>query len=565
MSPTDEATLHTLLAAPELLGAAHTAPVELLARVASALLPLVDRPTLKSALDAALPWLDQLAALQVEARSAALSRGLRTGDSGAARLIGALLIIGGPLLRAALPRTSRTVLLERLTAALRDGPAPLPSLAPGLRSALGDPPHAGWTDLRAILAAPPAILATIEAADESLIGRSSQQLAPTPGPIRSTIRASGGSTITDSSITIGGAPAPAAPPVPSRQEPARLEIVVYGTDAQLTVEARLTRAESGATVASSMARPAIATLDLAALHAVSLDPLAYGRRLTADLLADPALRTLVSTALRLAQATSTPLRLQVRLAASAAALHALRWETLCDPETGTALALSQQVWLARTLESNDWSPVVQRRRHALRALAIIASPDNLSDYQLAPLDVDREISLARATLGVRATLLAGADATLPTISAALRDGYDMLYLVCHGRVIDGETHLWLHAEPGAAAVTPGSALVQRVRELHQRPLVAVLMACESAGRGDTDATISLGPQLITAGIPAVIAAQGALTMETAATFGPTLFRSLRRHGQVDQAVAEARAAVRARDDWWVPALLTSLADGRLWR
>ncbi len=269
-------------------------------------------------------------------------------------------------------------------------------------------------------------------------------------------------------------------------------------------------------------------------------------------------------ALRLAQASNTPLRLQVRLAASAARLHALRWETLCDPVTGVSLATSQQVWISRTLASNEWTPVTPWPHQTLRALAVIAAPNNLADYQLAELTVVDEIARAQAALGIQTTTLAGAAATLDQIGTALREGYTILYFVGHSRTVEGETYLWLSDAVGKAVVTPGAALTRRVRELQRRPLLGTLIACDSAGSEDDNTLAALGPQLVTAGIPAVIAAQGYLSLETAARFIPALFTALRSRGQVERAVAEARAAIRERHDWWVPTLLTSLDDGWLW-
>ena len=64
-------------------------------------------------------------------------------------------------------------------------------------------------------------------------------------------------------------------------------------------------------------------------------------------------------------------------------------------------------------------------------------------------------------------------------------------------------------------------------------------------------------------MPAVIAMQGNLTMQTAAAFMPVFFAELRRDGQVDRAMAVARGAVRERPDWWMPVLFMRLRSGRI--
>ncbi|MCB0152816.1 MAG: SIR2 family protein, partial [Caldilineaceae bacterium] len=95
------------------------------------------------------------------------------------------------------------------------------------------------------------------------------------------------------------------------------------------------------------------------------------------------------------------------------------------------------------------------------------------------------------------------------------------------------------------------------------------VSCQSAGSGDEPTTqddgvlAALGPRLAEAGVPAVIAMQGNLTMQTAAEFMPVFFSELRRDGQVDRAMSVARGAVRERPDWWMPVLFMRLRSGRI--
>ena len=65
-------------------------------------------------------------------------------------------------------------------------------------------------------------------------------------------------------------------------------------------------------------------------------------------------------------------------------------------------------------------------------------------------------------------------------------------------------------------------------------------------------------------MPAVVAMQGNISMTTAAAFTQAFFRAWTTDGLVDRATAVARAAVRERPDWWVPALFMRLKSGRLW-
>ncbi len=92
----------------------------------------------------------------------------------------------------------------------------------------------------------------------------------------------------------------------------------------------------------------------------------------------------------------------------------------------------------------------------------------------------------------------------------------------------------------------------------------MLVSCQSAGEGERDALAAVGPRLAEAGVPAVIAMQGNLSMETAAQFMPAFFSELQQDGQVDRAISVARGQVRERFDYWMPALFMRLKSGRIW-
>jgi hypothetical protein len=156
-------------------------------------------------------------------------------------------------------------------------------------------------------------------------------------------------------------------------------------------------------------------------------------------------------------------------------------------------------------------------------------------------------------------------ATLETIAARLRQGnYDIVYLVCHGQLRAGEAWLWLEDEAGKAIPTRAQALVTRFGELDQPPRLVVLGSCQSAGTSQGEALVALGPQLVEAGVPAVVAMQGQVALDTLARFMPVFFTELRRDGQIDQAMSLARGATRDLPDHWMPALFMRLKGGRIW-
>lgn len=94
------------------------------------------------------------------------------------------------------------------------------------------------------------------------------------------------------------------------------------------------------------------------------------------------------------------------------------------------------------------------------------------------------------------------------------------------------------------------------------PRLIVLASCESA-RND-DHLSPLGPKLAAAGIPAIVAMQGKISMETVEQAMPVFFAELAKSGQVDQAMAAARGEVRNQWDAWMPALFSRITHGRLW-
>ena len=74
----------------------------------------------------------------------------------------------------------------------------------------------------------------------------------------------------------------------------------------------------------------------------------------------------------------------------------------------------------------------------------------------------------------------------------------------------------------------------------------------------------LAPLLAEAGVHAVLAMQGKVSMDTVKTAMPVFFEEMLRDGQIDRAMARARGRVRDRGDSWMLALFLRLKDGRIW-
>ncbi|MBP1694272.1 MAG: hypothetical protein H6Q37_2155 [Chloroflexi bacterium] len=350
-----------------------------------------------------------------------------------------------------------------------------------------------------------------------------------------------------------------------------LEIGLHQRDTgSYAVEFRFTQPNSEADVRIDQRTPAQASLDLTGLNQLVLDPKSYGQRLTQDFFADPTVLTAFAQARASAQTSDLPLRIRLMIGPSAPELHKLHWETLCDPQDASPLSTNGNILFSRYLSSQDWRPVRLRARGELRALTFIANPSDLGDYNLSPIDVAAEFGRVKQALkDISLSSLPGPGGSQPATLNNLMDrlranDVDILYLVCHGALVKGEPWLWLEGDDGKVTRASGTELITQLKELEERPRLVVLASCESAGNGSGEALAALGPRLAEAGIPAVLAMQGKISMETIAGFMPVFFRELQRDGQIDRALAVARRAVAKRPDYWMPALFMRLKSGRIW-
>ncbi|MBX0328192.1 CHAT domain-containing protein [Oscillochloris sp. ZM17-4] len=306
-----------------------------------------------------------------------------------------------------------------------------------------------------------------------------------------------------------------------------------------------------------------------ALDEVWPDVDAYGQRLARMLFADLRLQAAFTKARDQAEGARQPLRVCLRLDMTDVALHALRWETLHDPTGSGRLFTSERVILSRYIDSPDTGPIDLRTPRQLKVLIVVAAPTDLKKYKLASIDVTGEVKRAQTALGtLRSTVLTrdatGAPVTLTALGQALRDGVDVLYLVAHGQLMDGKPSLCLERQDETAVWADGEQLVRQIAQLARRPLLIVLASCQSARHTqDQGALAALGPRLAGHGVAAVVAMQGNVSMDTVAQLVPALFRKLRDAGQVDLAMAYARAAVVHQPDWWMPALFLRVRSGQI--
>lgn len=321
-------------------------------------------------------------------------------------------------------------------------------------------------------------------------------------------------------------------------------------------------------------RPERLNIDLTALRDLVNDDQAYGEALTDMVFASEKIRNFYTLAIAAAQ--STPVHFRLRIVGPPR-YHEVRWELLRDPANREhPVATSRNVLFSRYLSGPDWRPVPMKPTHEPRALIVIADPAGLDQYpqrgrQFEPVQVDVELARAQDALAhYRLAVLAGPDnkPSLSNVVARLNEGFDILYLVAHGALTDDVPLIFLERDDGGAEPVDARRLVERVRDLEHRPTVVLLSSCQSAGAGteprsrDEGALAGLGPRLVSAGVAAVVAMQGNVTMRTASVFAPAFFKAFLQDGVVDRAMAVARDTVRDRPDWWVPVLFSCLHHGQ---
>jgi hypothetical protein len=355
---------------------------------------------------------------------------------------------------------------------------------------------------------------------------------------------------------------------------ADLEISLRRHDAEsYSLDFRFVQPDSDADVRLGQGQQILTKINLEELQQVSYDPLAYGKKLSEYLFADPRARSAFDQARTSAQTLDAPIRLRLLIGASAPELHCIRWETFMDPQDNSPLTTSENFLFSRYMSSSDCRPVKSRPKGDLQALVLIANPSDLPNHNLAPVDVESEFARAKKGLGdIPVVGIPGEEygqrASLDNLIESLRHpengAFDIVYLVCHGAMVKDEPWLWLENEAGKVARISGNELVTRLNELTQCPRLIVLASCQSAGSSAGDAFSALGPCLARSGIPAVIAMQGNISMETVAEFMPVFFSELNRDGQIDRAMAVGRGNVRKRADYWMPALFMRLKSGRIW-
>ena len=311
-------------------------------------------------------------------------------------------------------------------------------------------------------------------------------------------------------------------------------------------------------------------LDPAIVAAVGeASPDEAGARLFAGFTADERVRM----AWNLAAALAPRRRIRLRIDDDAPELHALPWEALRDASPGASErepAADRDTPFSRLV---PWAlalpPAVTER--PLRILSAVAAPGDLDIYRLPPIDRAAEAHALADVMALAPTGLVHHDAlqgpcTLAALEAALERGYHVLHLVAHGVARrDGQLAIFLERDDGSVDRVDDSSLAAMLERLGSGLRLVVLMVCSSALRSPGDPRVGLAPRLLAAGVPAVLAMQDLMPVDTGRAFTRALYSELWSTGEVDRAANRARATLltsRLRGSA-VPVLYSALAGNRL--
>jgi hypothetical protein len=281
----------------------------------------------------------------------------------------------------------------------------------------------------------------------------------------------------------------------------------------------------------------------------------------------------------LAAALAPRRRIRLRLDDDAPALHTLPWEALTrhhrpPPPTASSAADRDTPFSRHVATAAEPCPPALSERPVRVKLSRRRRPRPTStSTDLPPLDRAAEAACIAAAVAaappghVEHTHIAG-PCTLAALEAELERGYHVLHLVAHGglRRSDSSVATFFELPDGRTDRVDSARFAAMIERLSPTLRLVVLMSCHSAARSPADARAGLTPQLLAAGVPAVLAMQDLVPIDTAHAFTLAFYRELWLAGDIDRAANRARAVVlTARlDGDAIPVLYSAHTSNRVW-
>jgi hypothetical protein len=276
----------------------------------------------------------------------------------------------------------------------------------------------------------------------------------------------------------------------------------------------------------------------------------------------------LETHLRLAwdRAAQAGRGLRLRLCLDPAEIAALPWEFLHDPDRDHWFATATATPLVRFLDQTGHFGALVKQEAELPLQMLLVLP-RVPELDLAGEKARIEEALRPLQDAVVLHVLDGKVTRTALSDALMSTPCDIVHISGHGSFVEGTGYIGLNAADGTTDWVDARA-VTRLLANHSSLKLLLLNACSTGRVDDGVAFAGLAPQLVRAGIPAVVAMQYPLTDAAALTFAREFYRQLctgENAGQVDVAVTHARnmlAIVHPADlSFAAPVLYTHASDG----
>ncbi|MHB1295456.1 MAG: CHAT domain-containing protein [Anaerolineae bacterium] len=286
-----------------------------------------------------------------------------------------------------------------------------------------------------------------------------------------------------------------------------------------------------------------------------------GRRLAEGVLSRQSL-TLWHESYQVARERHRGLRLRLHI--DSWELCRLPWELMYDPHRGDFLVFDPMVSLVRYMRLHAAPPTL-RQGKSLKVMAVVASPKDQ-----ALLDWRRELNMLEGALkdlkeSGQIQVLTCEHATHEKLHLALLENTpDVVHFIGHGEY-DEQQHVGiLLLEDGQGAGAPLAA-PEAARMLRRYGVnLVVLNACDTA----SGTWAGLGPSLVRAEIPGVVAMQWPVEDHAAICFTRLFYKALSLGRTVDECMSEGRIGLSTTsadpNDWAAPVLFLRSLSGRLW-
>lgn len=282
-------------------------------------------------------------------------------------------------------------------------------------------------------------------------------------------------------------------------------------------------------------------------------------------------------------------RFRLQLSPTDLTLHRRRWEYLKNSAEERPLALKPHSPFYRYLAPRGLQAAERLKvdAHPLKILAAICNPVDLGESTYSYLRGMKKLNTQNWRRVIETALKRLKDhgvadyeilphqnepVTISALVEALKQGYHVLHLVCHGLVKEGDYSLIMEGEDRKHDRVDSRRFEVLMGAGEETLRLALLVACHSTFSEEQsardDELRELGPRLVLAGIPAVIAMQSAITFDTAQRFTQHFYDDLARCGRVDMALAATRLSLFADEKaelgaWGIPALFMNTDDGTL--